>query len=84
VKQVAPITLADLPEGWIGLRQEIIAREGLAVRPGTLRTGFTIEIKSLVTNEWHPVTLANDATAFTSPQDRDQVLRQLQEGAAVP
>lgn len=43
----APITRAQLPEGWIAERREVIAREGYALRAGA---AACIEIKSLTTN----------------------------------
>ena len=70
----APITRAQLPEGWIAERREVIVREGYALRAGA---AATIEIKSLTTNEWLYLALPDKATAFTSEADHDVVLAQL-------
>lgn len=80
-----PIALAALPEGWIEDRRAIVVRDGHAVRAGE-RGGdlsgepFTLEVKSLRTNEWLRLTLPGGGTTFASAADRDAVLRQLQEG----
>ena len=70
----APITRAQLPEGWIAERREVIAREGYALRAGA---GACIEIKSLTSNEWLRLALLDKTTAFTTEADRDAVLAQL-------
>lgn len=82
MKSVPPITIELITPEWIELRREIIAREGHAVRAGEVGVGqagpYTIELKSLRTNEWGRIMLPGGATAFTSAADRDAVLRQLQ------
>ena len=72
----AVITRAGLPSDWVALRREIIVRDGYAVRAGA--PAWTIEIKSLHTNEWCTL-LLNEAGVreFASAADRDQVLREL-------
>lgn len=72
----APVTAEECSAEWIAIRREIILREGRAVRAG--ESAPTVEIKSLVTNEWAVLTLPNEATRFATVQDRDVVLAQLQ------
>jgi len=55
-------------------------RDGYATRAGL---DLTIEVKSLTTNEWLPLTLPGDSIRFVSSTDRDAVLAQLQ-GAERP
>lgn len=83
-----PITRAQLPEDWVEVRRVIIHRDGYAIRPGG---GNTIEIKSITPREqmaaedplrlnvWIPISLAGGAVAFTSTEDRDAVLGELQK-----
>lgn len=77
---IAPnaIAAAQLPEGWIAERRELIVRDGYATRAG--ENACTIEIKSLTTNEWLLLMLPGGALSFTTAEDRDAVLRQLWEG----
>lgn len=70
-----PVTVADVSDSWIQERREIIVREGYALRPGL---DLTIEVKSLTTNEWLPLTLPGDTIRFVSSAERDAVLRRLQ------
>lgn len=72
---VQPVTRAEISDEWIATRREIIVRDGYALRAGVAPT---IEIRSLVTNEWCVLVL-NEAGArvFASAQDRDEVLLQL-------
>lgn len=75
---------------WLKERNEVIARDGYAVRPGTGVRGCTIEIKSLTphdklaavdplrTNEWCVMSLPEGAREFASVDDRDAALRRLQ------
>lgn len=74
----APITCEALPPDWIAERRAFVARDGFALRGGTGRTGgFTIEVKSLVDNEWRVLELPDLARAFALERDRDSVLRAL-------
>lgn len=69
-----PITRAELPEGWIAERREIVQREGYALRASA---GASIEIKSLTTNEWLRLALPEKAPSFATAAERDAVLAQL-------
>lgn len=70
------VAVADLPPEWVALRREIIVRDGYAVRAGA--PAWSIEIKSLHTNEWCVLTLnETGARAFASEAERDAVLREL-------
>jgi hypothetical protein len=71
------VTLAEVAPEWIPLRREIIAREGYAVRGGGCASGFTIEVKSLTTNEWQPCGWHHGAACFATEAERDEVLRQI-------
>lgn len=73
-----PVTAAECSAEWVALRRAILVRDGQACRAGL---GLTIEIKSLRTNEWHPLALPGEGVRFVSPADRDAVLAQL-EGRA--
>ncbi|MBI5689286.1 MAG: hypothetical protein HZC55_04255 [Verrucomicrobia bacterium] len=73
----APVTAADCDEWWIALRREILVREGQAIRQGA---GLTIEVQSINTGRFHPLTLPNDATSFATLADRDAILCRLQRG----
>lgn len=77
MKQVGPITIAEITPEWVALRREIIVRDGYAARAGE---SFSIELKSLTTNEWFVLTLTGGARSFTTAADRDVVLSQLQGG----
>ena len=76
-----PVTVAELPAGWVADRRELVAREGRAVQGGVCPQGFTIEIKSLVTNEWKPLGWHHGAICFADQGERDEVIRQLVEVA---
>ena len=79
MKEPGPITLADIEPEWIALRQEIIARDNVALRGEPATAGrFKIEAKGLTSNEWHILCLPGGATAFKSASDRDTVLEKLQ------
>jgi hypothetical protein len=69
---------AEITPEWLALRREIIAREGLAVRGAACRGGFTIEVKSLRTNEWGPLGWHLGALCFATAAERDVVLGDLQ------
>jgi len=72
------VTLPEISPEWIAERRELIAREGRAVRGATtLAGGFTIEVKSLRTNTWHPLGWHHGAICFATQGERDQVLKQL-------
>ena len=72
---VAPITRAQLPEGWIAERREVVQRDGYALRAGE---GASIEIKSLTTNEWLLLALPDKAPGFATEAERDGVIGELQ------
>lgn len=78
MNHVPPVTLAHFTREWIADRRVVILRDGHALRAGE---GLAIEIKSLRTNEWRRIALPGGAVAFTTAEDRDAVLKQLQEGA---
>jgi len=85
MKTPAPITIAEITSEWTELRREVIRREGYALRAGQFGTDlagepFSIELKSLTTNDWGAIVLPGGALAFTTAADRDAVLKQLQEG----
>lgn len=74
----AVISREQFTPEWIALVREIVVREGRALRAAVGPIGPTIEVKSLVTNEWHPLLLEGSVRAFATPDDRDAVLRALQ------
>lgn len=79
----APIALADLPPDWIAERRAIVAAHGYALRGGAGRAGgFTIEVKSLVDNEWRVLELPERAREFALEREREAVLRALNGEAA--
>lgn len=73
---LAPVTPEQITPEWIAERREIVGRDGFALRAGDRRA--TIEVKSLVTNEWCVLTLPGGAQEFASPYTRDAVLLELQ------
>ncbi len=74
------VTLAEISPEWIADRRELIAREGRAVRGATTLAGaFTIEVKSLRTNTWHPLGWHCGCVCFATQGERDQILQQLTE-----
>jgi len=74
---IAPprINAADLPPEWIAERRAIVVRDGHATRAGR---GGSIEVQSINTGAWLVLQLPDKATQFTTAEDRDAVLRQLQ------
>ena len=72
-----PVTLAEISAEWLEERRELIAREGRAVQAGACAEGFTIEVKSLVSNEWHPLGWHCGAVCFATAAERDQVMKGL-------
>ncbi len=83
MKTPDPITVEQITPEWIALRREVIVRDGYAVRAGEVGVDlsgepFTIELKSLTTNQWGAIVLPGGAIAFTTAADRDAVLRKLQ------
>lgn len=75
MKTPPPISLDQVTPEWLAIRREIVVRGGYALRAGTPRA--TIEIKSLVTNEWCVLTLPDGADEFASAAARGQVLARL-------
>lgn len=71
----------EVSADWIARRREMIAREGVAVRAGTCKAGFTIESKSQRTNEWHPLGWLGGAICFATSAERDEVLAGLTASA---
>ena len=71
-----PITAADLPAGWAAIVRETAQREGHAVRGGA---GCTIEVQSITTGNFYRLMLPGGGFAFTTAEERDAVLRQIQE-----
>ena len=79
------VTLSAFTPEWILDRRAVVVRDGYALRPGQLgcdRAGvpYTIEIKSLTTNEWLRLALPGGAENFENLAARDLVLAQLMEG----
>lgn len=66
------IAVRDLPDGWPGIVRKIILRDGHAIRAH--RSQFSIEVKSLTTNEWCLLALPGGGTTFTTAEGRDQLL----------
>lgn len=81
MSKIAPVTPDQISAEWLAERREIVARDGYALRAGEHRA--TIEVKSLVTNEWCLLTLPGGALEFASPLTRDAVLLELQGGRAM-
>lgn len=84
-----PVTAERCDAEWIETRREVIARDGYASRAGEVGvdlagTPYTIEIKSLTTNEWGRLTLPGGSTEFTSATERDAVLTRLQRSQPDP
>jgi len=75
--KVAPISLSQLPDGWLADRREIIARDGHDVRADG---GAGIEV-SARDGAWLPLMLHGGSMAFASREDRDVALASL-KGAA--
>ena len=78
-----PATLAQCDKEWIDVRREVIVRDGYATRAGEVGVDlagapYTIELKSLTTNEWGRLMLSGETTVFATAADRDAVLKQLQ------
>lgn len=71
----APISLDQVPAGWIADRRVVALREGHAIRTGA---GRSIEVQSINTGRWHWLTLPTGAIEFTTTAERDTVLAQLQ------
>lgn len=83
----APATREQCSEEWIAVRREIILRVGYAVRAGEggvdlAGAPYTIEVKSLTTNEWWRLMLPNDGTEFAHAAERDAVLQLLLQAPA--
>ena len=78
-----PATLAQCDQEWIAVRRGVIVRDGYATRAGEVGVDlagapFTIELKSLTTNEWSRLMLPGETTVFATAADRDAVLKRLQ------
>lgn len=85
----APINADSCDAEWIETRRAIIARDGYAARAGEVGvdlagTPYTIELKSLTTNEWGRLTLPGGGTVFATAADRDAVLVRLQRSQPDP
>lgn len=76
--KIEPVTLEQIPPEWIAERREIVVRDGFALRAALGPVGFTIEVKSLVTNQWMRLALPGNATEFAVEAERDAVLRALE------
>ena len=83
---------ADVPDTWIAAAREAYVRlEGVALRGGEFlvskkdekppRCVYTIAVQNLNTGEFHAVMLPGDGYTFATAEDRNAVLKQLQEGA---
>ena len=70
-------TITEIPPEWIAERRELIAAEGRAVQGATRAEGYTIEIKSLRTNAWHPLGWHCGALCFATAEERDGIMKQL-------
>lgn len=70
------VTADQFTREWIAERREIVEREGYALRAGPAR--LTIEVKSLITNEWCVLRLPGDLEDFAEALTRDAVLLELQ------
>lgn len=71
-----PVSLSQIPEGWAEMVREIIVRDGNALRASPITP--SIEVKSLITNKWHPLGLPGGGTTFVSYGDRNFMFHKLQ------
>jgi len=81
-----PVSATDFPEDWVAIRREVIVRDGFALRAGLHGVDlagepFTIEIKSLTDNRWQWLALPGNGVRFATRELRDDILKQLTEGA---
>lgn len=70
-----PVAASDIPPEWIAMVQEIIQRNGQAIRAHASQP--IIEVKSLRDNQWGPLMLHGSGFIFVSNADRDAVLRRI-------
>lgn len=76
LKPIPPVGAETIPSEWIELVRKTALRDGHAVR-GSGRSPI-IEIKSLTTNLWHPLGLPGGGTEFVSYEDRNLILKRIQ------
>lgn len=71
MKKVVTIAAAEIPADWIEERRQVAFRDGHALQEGPANS---IQIQSIRTGEWLTLTLPNNAKAFHTAEERDQVL----------
>lgn len=71
---IPPMKAMDIREEWCADVRKIIQRDGYAVRSNG---DFVIEVKSLTSNNWHPLGLPNGSGKLASREDRDIVLQKI-------
>ncbi|MBP8256059.1 MAG: hypothetical protein KAX37_01955 [Opitutaceae bacterium] len=72
---VGTATASDIPPEWIEVVRATLDREGVAFRAGVNRP--TIEVQSVTDGQFRALMLPRGGTHFSTPEDRDAILRQL-------